>query len=993
MEKSKNSSNRLFSILVILTTLLLELNSGSIHAEQQEATQQITKQITGTVKDKKGEPIPGAYVLIKGQTSGTTTDFEGKYTLSIIGDVTLTFSLLGYHPVERSTRGENVINVVLTEDDQLLDEVVVTGFNTVERKHLASSIESVDIDKVQRRPVFKLQEAFAGSVSGVVLSQGSNAPGDAGSIAIRGIGTLKGSTPLVIVDGMEQSMSDIDLNQIKSITVLKDASAASMYGSRGANGVIIIETLRGNTGEFKVNLHAWSAIQTQTDKPDFVSAADYMKLNNEAKTLQNQTLLYTQDQIDAALRGEGNNVDWWDAIMQRKASAYNVNANISGGGGVGTFNLMLGYMNEKGLNKHDGTNKFSSRFNTNINIDDRFIIMADFYAHRLTVNRLMFSDGSTNALYEQAYRMNPTQGIYYPDTDLGISKHYMLHNGNINPVATLNEGGERNNLHDRITLNIRPRYYILPEFHIAADLSYMMNKSASKWVRKTFRFYDGNGAPVDMWGHTVGSSQGVSVSQLTGRLLANFEKSFRNNKDKLYLVGGSEIMDYTYTDFRQVSKASFFGKLNYSFDNRYLLEATLRSDGSSKFAPGHQWGVFPSVSFGWNLHNESFFKGLMENNIVNNLKLRVSYGKIGNEDTEPYLWQEQVNTWGWTMRIPNPEFTWEKQKQWNFGFDFATLKNRLALIFDVYKKHSYDLIYANFPAPPLTGAHVLETAMNIGEVDNNGWEITAKWTDKVGKDFKYQIGAMFFDNKNEVKKAGYTKDDVLVFKNDPDKIWYRGVPVENYYGYTSDGYFQSQEEIDNTPAKLANTHVGDIKYRDRNGDGIINDEDKVILGSPLPRYNYAVSIDLGYKNWDFSVLGTGVGKRDGRLGGLEGMPVIVDGSTNALGTPRKEYMENRWTPENPNSRFPRVWTGTSTNQYLSDVWISDASYFRIKSLQLGYTFKEVTKGISGLRLYFNAQDFLTITNWEGLEPERYWGGSGSYPKMATYSFGLQVTFF
>lgn len=993
IEKHKRTiCNRFLNTLLILTSLLLILFSGSMYGENKDMMQ-VTKQITGTVKDGKGIPITGAYVLVKGQTGGTITDVDGRYTISVTGDVTLIFSFLGYNSLERATRGENVINVVLVEDDKLLDEVVITGFNTVERRHLSSSIESVDIDKVQRRPVFKLQEAFAGTVSGVVLSQGSNAPGDAGSIAIRGVGTLKGSTPLVIVDGVEQSMSDIDLNQLKSITVLKDASAASMYGSRGANGVIIIETLRGNTGEFKVNLHAWTAIQSPTDNPNFVGAADYMMLNNEAKSLQNQTLLYTQNQIDASRRGEGPNVDWWDAIMQRKASAYNVNANISGGGGVGTFNLMLGYITENGLNKLDGTNKFSSRFNTNINIDERFIIMADFYAHRLNVNRLMFSDGSTDALYQQAWKMNPTQEIFYPDTGLNIPKHYMLHNGNINPVATMNEGGKRNNMHDRITLNIRPRYYILPEFHIAADLSYMMNKSSYKWERQTFRFYDGNGAPVDMWSHDVGSTQGASESQLTARVLANFEKGLRGDKDKLYVVAGSEIMDYTYTDFRQISKASFFGKVNYSFAERYLLEATLRGDGSSKFAPGHQWGLFPSMSIGWNIHNEAFLKSILEKNIINNLKFRFSYGKIGNEDTAPYLWQEKVNTWGWTMRIPNPEFTWEKQKQWNLGFDFATLRHRLGLTFDIYGKHSYDLIYANFPAPPLTGAHVLETALNIGEVDNNGWEITAKWTDKIGKDFRYQLGAMLFDNKNEVKKAGYTKDDVLVFKDNADKIWYRGVPVENYYGYTTDGYFQSQEEIDNTKAKMANTHVGDIKYIDRNGDGIINDEDKVILGSSLPRYNYAVNIDLGYKDWDFSVLGTGVGKRDGRLGGLEGMPVIVDGSTNSLGTPREEYMKNRWTPENPNSRFPRVWTGTSTNQYLSDVWISDASYFRIRSLQLGYTFKKVTRGINNLRVYFNAQDFLTITNWEGLEPERYNGGSGSYPKMATYSFGMQVTFF
>lgn len=982
----KNTLIMLVLVLCFITGIPFKTYATSINDQSTE------KRITGIIKDSSGEPLPYAYVLVKGQTSGTTSNDSGNYEIVVHDDVTLVFSSIGYKTVEVSTKGKTKINVVLPDDQIGLEEVVVTGFNTVERKHLASSVETVDIERTQRRPVFKLQEAFAGTAAGVTLSQGSNAPGDAGSLSIRGVGTLKGSNPLVIVDGIEQGISDIDLNQIKSISILKDASAASMYGSRGANGVIIIETMRGNTGEFKVNVHSWAAIQTQTDKPDFVNAIDYMKLNNEARSFQNQTPLFTAEDIAAAERGETKSTDWLKEVMPKTAHAYNFNASISGGGGVGTFNLMLGYIAENGLNKYEGTEKFSARFNTNINIADKFVIMADFYAHRLQVDRMHYGGGNTNTLYNDAWKMNPTQSIFYPKSEsLDIEKHYMLHN-NINPVAGMNEGGKRNNIHDRIVINIRPRYYISPEFHLAGDVSYMITKSANKWERKTFRFYDGNGAPVDMWGHDVGSSQGVSVSQLTARLLANYEKDLRGDKDKLYLVGGTEIMDYTYTDFREESKASFFGRVNYSFDNRYILEATLRGDGSSKFAPGHQWGVFPSFSVGWNLQNESFMKSLQDRNIINNMKFRLSFGMIGNEDTAPYLWQEKVNTWGWTMRIPNPEFTWEKQKQWNFGVDFATLNNRLSIVFDIYKKHSYDLIYDNFPAPPLTGANVLETALNIGEVDNKGWEVSVKWTDKIN-DFRYSIGGMLFDNKNKVQKAGYNKDDILVFKNNPDKIWYRGVPIDNYYGYKTEGYFQSEEEIMNTPAKMPNTQVGDIKYVDLNGDGVINDDDKVILGSPLPRYNYAINLDLGYKNWDFSVLATGIGKRDGRLGGLEGQPVIMDGSTNALGTPRKKYMNNRWTPETPNSRFPRVWTGSSPNAYLSDVWISDASYFRIKSLQLGYTFPRVTQGISNLRLYFNAQDFLTITSWEGLEPERYWGGNGGYPKMATFSFGVQVTFF
>ncbi len=357
----------------------------------------------------------------------------------------------------------------------------------------------------------------------------------------------------------------------------------------------------------------------------------------------------------------------------------------------------------------------------------------------------------------------------------------------------------------------------------------------------------------------------------------------------------------------------------------------------------------------------------------------------------PYLWQEIVNTWGWTMRVPNPEFTWENQKQWNLGVNLGLLRDKFTLTADVYKKHSYDLIYSDFPVPPLTGSHTLISAVNIGEVDNEGWEVSAKWADKVG-DFSYSIRGMLYDNKNKVMKAGYSSSDTLIFKGTNDRIWFRGIPIDNYYGFETDGFFKDQTEIDATQAKFPNTLPGDIKYVDQNNDGIINDKDRVFLGDPAPHYNYSVMLDLRYKHWDFSTLGVGVGKRTGRLGGQEGFPVLVDGASNNLGAPRQYYADNRWTPETPNSRFPRVWTGTSTNTYLSDVWLSNATFFRIKSLQVGYSFPTIGKNIRNLRIYFNAQDFLTITKWEGLEPERD-GGNGAYPRMAIYNLGFQVTLF
>ncbi|WP_048643299.1 SusC/RagA family TonB-linked outer membrane protein [Cyclobacterium amurskyense] len=961
----------------IILLMLIVLPVWSLMAQQRT--------VSGKVTDETGEPIPSVLVLIKGSTAGTTTDLDGTYSISVSGDVTLIFNMIGFKGQEISTKGTNSIDVTLQESSVDLNEVVVVGFSEVERQHLASSVEQLDMDLVKSRPIFKLEEAFSGTIPGVTLMQGNNLPGSVpGSISIRGISTLQNAGPLVIIDGMEQSLTDIDPNQVKNITVLKDAASAALYGSRGANGVIIIETDRGTTGQFKVNLHSWGALHNPIDLPNFVGATDYMKLNNEARGHQGQSLLFSDEDIAASESGNYTNVNWLDEVMQRQSYSHNTSASISGGGGVGTFNLMLGYIDENGMNELEGSNKFSARFNTNINIADKFVLLADFYAHRLQVDRLQ-ANNDGHGLYQLAWRMNPTQPIFY-DSDL--EDNYILHN-NINPLASINHGGSWNALHDRSTINLRPKYFINKNLSVEGNVSYMINKSANKYKRLTYKFFDGDGKPVNIWSNSVGASQGVSQSQVTARALINYEKELREGKDKIYLLGGVEIMNNTYTDYREFSKSSFFAKLNYSYDNRYLIEATARGDGSSKFAPNNRWGFFPSGAFAWNIHNESFMSGLVSSGMINNLKFRASYGLIGNENVDPYLWQEVVNTWGWTMRVPNPNFSWEKQRQSNFGLDLTTFKNKLNFTAEYYHKFSYDLIYSNFPVPPLTGSYYLTSSVNIGEVENKGWEFSANYSDKVGE-VDYSVGGILFDNQNRVLKAGYNRSDTLIFKDNQDKIWYEGIAIDNYFGYQSDGLFQTWEEVDATDAKLPNTYPGDIKYTDRNGDGVINDEDKVNLGDPFPHMNYSINFNLRFRRWDFNFLGQGVGKRLGRLNGQEGYPVLMDGVNNNLGAPREYYMNNRWTPDNPNSRFPRVWTGTSPNAVLSDVWLSNAAFFRVKMLQLGYTIPKIGRNIKSVRIYFNAQDAITITKWEGLEPERD-GGNGNYPRMATFSLGVKAT--
>ncbi|MDD3909806.1 MAG: carboxypeptidase-like regulatory domain-containing protein, partial [Proteiniphilum sp.] len=507
------SKFNVFIVFFVLCSLLcenakcFENENISFNAIEMGTAQQQKKRVYGTVSDQEGETLPYVTVLIKGTNIGTTTDENGIYEINVNGDVTLIFSYMGFRDYEVSTAGKTKIDVVLLEDNVRLEEVVVTGYNIVERKHLASSIESVDMERVVTRPIVKLEQAFAGTVPGVTMLQGSNLPGSVpGSISIRGVSTLQNAAPLVIIDGMEQPLTDVDPNQIKSINILKDAAAASMYGSRGANGVIIIETNRGTTGQFRVNVNSWFAIQNPLNLPKFVNSADFMRLRNEAHTLQGQPLLYTDDDIRLAQEGVTPNTDWLKEIMERQATSSNIAASISGGGGVGTFNLMLGYIEENGMNKIEGSDKFSARFNTNINIADRFILLADFYAHRLKVDRLRRNNDG-HGLYQIAWRMNPTQGVFYEDTD--IPNHYILHN-DMNPVASIDKGGTWNYMYDKSTINLRPRYYITDDLNFEGNVSYMIDKSASKWRRLTHKFFDGDGKPVTTWGNDIGSEQNVS---------------------------------------------------------------------------------------------------------------------------------------------------------------------------------------------------------------------------------------------------------------------------------------------------------------------------------------------------------------------------------------------------------------------------------------------------------------------------------------------------
>jgi TonB-linked SusC/RagA family outer membrane protein len=485
-------------IIYFITFLLLDVIAQS-------------RLLTGTIKDNQNRPISNASILVKGSNLSTISDGAGNFEIRLTSaNATLIFSAVGYEDQEIPTQNKDRLNVIMEERNIGLDEVVVVGFSSVDKKHVASSVSQMDMSSTKNRPIIKLEQAFSGTIPGVTMLQGNSLPGaNAGNISIRGMSTLQNASPLVIVDGMEQSLSDIDPNQIKSLTVLKDAASTAMYGSRGANGVIIIETERGSTGQFKVDINAWAAIDNPIDLPTFVDASNYMRLNNEARGYQGQTVLFSEEDIRKAETGETKNINWLDEVIQKKSFSQNQSASVSGGGGVGTFNLMLNHTQQGGLNDIEGARKFSARFNTNVNIADKFVLLADFYALRNQYDRLMANDDG-HGLYQIAWRMNPTLQPYF-DSDL--PEHYILHN-NMNPIASINRGGKKSYLGDRSTINLRPKYFINKNLNIEANISYMINKAADKSIRETFKFYDINGKPATIWSNSVGANHGTCFSKL-----------------------------------------------------------------------------------------------------------------------------------------------------------------------------------------------------------------------------------------------------------------------------------------------------------------------------------------------------------------------------------------------------------------------------------------------------------------------------------------------
>ncbi len=995
---------------------------------------QSVKNISGKVTDSSGGPLPGVTVAIKDQTKGTITDAQGIYTLTgVPTNATLVFSFVGMKTQEITVGVKTSINVTLVEETVGIEEVVAVGYGTQKKINLTGSVASVDQSQLLKRPVSNPVAMLQGTMAGVQVTQSTGEPGNEGlSIRIRGTGTFSdaGSDPLVLVDGIQGNLSDLNPNNIESVSVLKDAASAAIYGARAANGVILVTTKTGKEGKLQVEYSGNYAIAKATRLFDLITnSAEYMELFNEARINSGLTSgLYTQEQIDtyrnATDRKLYPNTDWLSLIFQT-APTQTHNLTFTGGGNGTHYNASIGYVNQEGIMKGFNYEKYNARLNLTSEISNKL---------KFGVNIALKSGKRTapvfgsEDMFLSAMSQAPTYSPYLADGSGHYTyKAYDFEYNNKNPIALLD--GKINHNTDDYSVNTLGWV----EVQLSKSLSWYtkgaVNASFDKYKDfrpplQLFNFRTNQFmTTLDLGGGLTVQDQQTIYSNLHSYV--NYEHSFKSHNVKFqlgfstekstyqYLQGarkqyptddlrelnaGSPSIQYAYGTQNAWALMSFWGRLDYNFKDRYLFETTLRYDGSSRLSPNSRWGVFPSFSAGWRASEENFVKSL-NLNWLDNLKFRGSYGELGNQNIGlyPYLAllnfmgnysfdDENLSTGVAQQSLSNANIKWETTASTDFGVDLSAFKG-LNVTFDWYKRRTFDILrQAQVTAVVGLGAPVI----NGGTLDNKGIDLGLSYNHKVagGKlaGLEYTFGVNIQRNKNELVKFGSPEINGY-------RIRQEGEEWDSYYMLEWTGIFQSQDEIAHSPKQYNDATVpGDLKFKDQNNDGKIDDKDRIVMSGNYPGIAYSFNLSANWKGFDFYTM----------LQGIDNQKFFVDNWGTipfVQGAPPTTDWRDRWTESHHSTTMPRIywgWNAPDRVRRASSYFLQDASYFRLKNLTLGYTIPaRVIKrvGLDQLRIFFSGDNLLTFTKYPGLDPER--GGSGSfvqYPQNKIYSFGLNVKF-
>lgn len=1001
---------------IILTTEAIK----DLHAQQQAKT------VTGTVTDVSGEPIIGANIRIKGTTTGTITDIDGNFSIEAEPQSVIEVSYIGYLTQETVINNQKSIRFLLKEDTKTLDEVVVIGYGVQKKADLTGSVANINTEKLNTQSNANIGQALQGKIAGVdIVSQGG-APGSGTRIMVRGIGTLNNASPLYIVDGMYMNSIDhINPNDIASIDVLKDASSAAIYGSRAANGVIIVTTKEGSNTEGKpiIDLSVNLGISTASKFLDMLDAKGWA----EVTTIARQAIGKPALDMATDLANKPDN-DWQD-IMFRPALMQNYNLSVKGGGKYSTYYTGLGYFNQDGIVK--GTNY--QRYNIQSKNDyKRGIFSAG--------TNLIISFSHDKPLHQELrggmigtiLQSVPTLEKYDDTREGGYGGTY----GDVvnipHPLAIIDD-----NIMDRYNENVKIFANLYAQIELFKGLKYKLNLTPD-FSFERYKNY------LNKYDFGLATN---SITQLTERQrrrrnilvenLLTFDRTFGEHKI-------SALAGYTYQDsrFRHIQAygeglpqgleeidaattnrsnegnswrsvlTSILGRVFYSYQNKYLFTATIRRDGSSKFGKNNRYGYFPSFSLGWNVAEEKFMENV---HWLDQLKLRGGYGVLGNQEIDNYQYSSTITTGinypdgnggllqgAFPKNFANPDIKWEETAMTNVGIDFMAFNNRLSLTADYYVKNTKDILLT-VPIPISSGG-ANDPIRNAGKIRNNGFEFNLGWMDQPNPDISYGINLIGSFNKNKVIAMGSESGSIKggsTNQNITTSETKAGCPIGGYWLISTAGYFNSQEEVD-AYAKDGKkiqpaAEPGDIKFVDANNDGVINDDDRVFQGSPFPDFTFALNGNMRYKNFDLSI-------------GLQGVlgNKIYNATRQTLedGTKGSNFLAScldYWTPENKNASHPRLtWDDPNRNTRAeSDRYLENGSYLRLRSVQLGYTFPQTWfKGaIQHARVYINAENLFTITSYSGYSPDvnadnaNYRGFDNFiYPTNRTFMLGLNVTF-
>lgn len=979
--------------ITLASVFILFVFAGVCKAQAQESA---LLRIKGVVVDTNDPPTPiaGVAVLIKGTTKGVSTDSDGFFSIEAARNDILEFTFLGYQSTEhRVTKSVVSLNIAMKEETNLLNEVVVVGITKQQRTQIASAVGSVDVKNFTSKPITRLSQALQGGTTGILVTQGSGLPGgDAASIKIRGVASLLGSDPLVLVDGVEFDMDKIDPATVENITVLKDAAAASMYGTRAANGVILVTTKRGQVGKLDISYNGYYGIQNLLNKPDFVDAASYMEMVRTAQLGEGSTSpTYSLDDIRITREGTDPirfpSTNWYDHIMRSHSSIQEHAVSASGGSMTTRFAISAQYQKQDAIVRHkdSGFQRYNVRANTTTNLTKRLMVYMDLFACREEQTEPF---QGTSGILDRMYRAFPTLNAKFPAVEGFHEPLYGLFNENNNPLMLLEQGGRIKKIRDEMFVNVRPSWNINDEFSVKAQFGYRLAGGTNLKDRESFLIYDYfnlENTPLELTtSKSVEFSTRLSYYTLGGSL--EYVKEIKDHRITA-IVGYAQELETRVTSSRADDRAlrSYYGKVYYSWKNKYLFEAGIRRDGSSIFGPGQKWGNFPSVAVGWNIEKEAFMRNFK---FLDQFKIRASWGKLGNNKIDPYQYQANINASnGVELVSANPAITWEKVTILDVGADISLFGQKLDITFDWFKKYVDDLI---IDVLPTMSSGLLQMPANVGRAEVQGFELGVGFNHNFNENVSLGLNVGYSYNKS--KWIEVTNDQIVKGIN----VHKKGYAIKEYYGYVTDGLLTQEDLDDRLPLlggydKSGNPNSqqpGDIHYVDTNGDGEVTDADRVPLGSIDPTSTYYANLTFRYKNLDFEAMANGVGNVCVMYGTAMRQSLnITQGATP------QQINSDYWTANNLGAKYPRLTTVPGNNSLVSDFWRINGAFLRVKYLQIGYTSPWLAKKIrlQRVRFYVNVQNPFTFTKVKLIDPETK-GDQTTHPLFRTFSVGLNLNF-